>query len=212
MPIILSETPKPNVIWGLWQITETETELRKRTLFSEADEAYLKTLTNPARRLQTLSCRALLQQLLHMYNVPYKGIMKDVETGKPYLIDCGWHVSFSHSRAISSAIVHRNAPVGIDIELLQEKLQRIQTKFLSEEEMAWADNKVDRLGMLWSAKEAIYKQLSAKGVTLKGILMQPLEQVGSNLKMKGFAKLGDCVLEIDTNSVKIRNHVLSYCC
>jgi phosphopantetheinyl transferase len=212
MPIILSETPKPNVIWGLWQITETETELRKRTLFSEADEAYLKTLTNPARRLQTLSCRALLQQLLHMYNVPYKGIMKDIETGKPYLIDCDWHVSFSHSRAISSAIVHRNAPVGIDIELLQEKLQRIQTKFLSEEEMAWADNNVDRLGMLWSAKEAIYKQLSAKGVTLKGILMQPLEQVGSNLKMKGFAKLGDSVLEIDTNSVKIRNHVLSYCC
>ncbi|MFY8033393.1 MAG: 4'-phosphopantetheinyl transferase family protein, partial [Flexibacteraceae bacterium] len=134
MPIILSETPKPNVIWGLWQITETEAELRKRTLFSEADEAYLKTLTNPARRLQTLSCRALLQQLLHMYNVPYKGITKDVETGKPYLIDCGWHVSFSHSRAISSAIIHRNAPVGIDIELLQEKLQRIQTKFLSAEE------------------------------------------------------------------------------
>ena len=212
MPIILSETPKPNVIWGLWQITETEAELRKRTLFSEADEVYLKTLTNPARRLQTLSCRALLQQLLHMYNVPYKGITKDVETGKPYLIDCGWHVSFSHSRAISSAIIHKNAPVGIDIELLQEKLQRIQTKFLSVEEMAWADNKVDRLGMLWSAKEAIYKQLSAKGVTLKGILMQPLEQVGSSLRMRGFAKLGDTVLEIDTNSLKIRNHVLSYCC
>ena len=212
MPIILSETPKSNVIWGLWQITETEAELRKRTIFSEADEVYLKTLTNPARRLQTLSCRALLQQLLHMYNVPYKGITKDLETGKPYLIDCDWHVSFSHSRAISSAIVHKNAPVGIDIELLQEKLQRIQTKFLSDEEMAWANNNVDRLGMLWSAKEAIYKQLSAKGVTLKGILMQPIEQVGSNLKMRGFAKLGDSVLEIDTNSQRIRNHVLSYCC
>lgn len=212
MPIILSETPKSNVIWGLWQITETEAELRKRTIFSDADEAYLKTLTNPARRLQTLSCRALLQQLLHMYNVPYKGITKDSDTGKPYLIDCCWHVSFSHSRAISSAIVHKNAPVGIDIEMLQEKLQRIQTKFLSDEEMAWANNNVDRLGMLWSAKEAIYKQLSAKGVTLKGILMQPLEQVGSNLKMRGFAKLGDSVLEIDTNSLRIRNHVLSYCC
>jgi phosphopantetheinyl transferase (holo-ACP synthase) len=147
-----------------------------------------------------------------MYNVPYKGITKDIDTGKPYLIDCDWHVSFSHSRAISSAIVHRSAPVGIDIELLQEKLQRIQTKFLSEEEMAWANNNVDRLGMLWSAKEAIYKQLSAKGVTLKGILMKPIEQVGSSLKMKGFAKLGDSVLEIDTNSMKIRNHVLSYCC
>jgi len=213
MPIILSETPKPNVVWGLWQITETEAELRKKTILSSADEAYLQTLTNPARRLQTLSCRVLLRQLLNMYNIPYNGVIKDSETGKPYLVDCGWHVSFSHCRAVSSAIIHRNAPVGIDVEVLHDKLQRIQTKFLNEEEMAWANNNVDRLGMLWSAKEAIYKQISKKGVTLKGITMQPSDQGnGAVVTMKGIAMVDNQPQEVVTNSLRIRNHVLSYCC
>jgi phosphopantetheinyl transferase (holo-ACP synthase) len=67
--------------------------------------------------------------------------------------------------------------------------------------------------MLWSAKEAIYKQISKKGVTLKGITMQPADQGnGAVVTMKGIAMVDNQPQEVVTNSLRIRNHVLSYCC
>jgi phosphopantetheinyl transferase len=210
MPLLFSETPKANLIWGSWHITETETELRSITKLSLADEEYLKTITHPEKRLQTLSCRALLHQLCKVYNVPYKGVVKDKETGKPYLTDSDWHTSFSHCRSMASAILHKESPVGIDVELLQDKLITVQSKFMDDEEIAWANNDMIRVGAAWSAKEAMYKYVSHKGLTLKQIKLHVLHEAPNELSLRAVAKWNEGLKEMLVNTRRYRDHVMSY--
>jgi len=210
MPLLFSETPKKNLIWGSWHITETEAELRSITKLSLSDEAYLATISHPEKRLQTLSCRALLQQLCKVYNVDYKGVNKDKETGKPYLTDSDWHTSFSHCRSMSSAILHRESPVGIDVELLQEKLITVQNKFMDEEEMAWANNDVTRVGAAWSAKEAMYKYISHKGLTLKQIKLHVITESPNEISLRAIANWNEGLKEMMVSTRRYRDHVMSY--
>lgn len=215
MPLLFSETPRRHLIWGVWHITESESELRQLTTLSEGDEAYLKTISHPEKRLQTLSCRALLQQLCKVYGIRYQGVTKDAETGKPYLNGSDWHTSFSHCRSMSTAIIHRESPVGIDVELIQDKFLTVQSKFMSEAEMAWAENDQTRIGIMWSAKEAMYKYVSEKGLTLKQIDLSPIEvKAGiqaNEVRLKATAKSSKGLHEITVESRRYRDHVMAWC-
>jgi len=210
MPLLFSETPKRNLIWGSWHITETEAELRSMTKLSEADEEYLLTISHPEKRLQTISCRLLLQQLCKVYSVEYKGVIKDKATGKPYLTGSDWHTSFSHCRSMSTAILHKDSPVGIDVELLQDKLITVQSKFMDEEEIAWANNDVTRVGAAWSAKEAMYKFISHKGLALKQIKLHVIHESPTELSLKAIAKWNDGLQEMLISTRRYRDHVMSY--
>ena len=107
-----------------------------------------------------------LQQLLkHYFN-------KDVEliydnNGKPFINNENVHISVSHSHHLLALIVsHQN--VAIDVELISEKVERVKTKFLNDQELIEteiADNKI--LTTYWCAKETLFKYLGLKGKSLK---------------------------------------------
>lgn len=140
--------------WALWQIEESEEALLNLldpSLFSLEELYGIKVAQ---RRLEWLACRIALQSLLSRFQ---GGRLQKNEHGRPYLHDCGWHVSLSHAYPFAAAAAHPTRPVGIDLEQPRAQLLRIKNKFLSQEEQAWVGNDLRQLCLCWTAKEALYK-------------------------------------------------------
>ncbi len=76
------------------------------------------------------------------------------DKGKPSLK--GRCISISHdSKHLAMAFASHK--VGIDMEMIQERIVRLQEKFLDKQMQAQCANDVRELTRCWCAKEAIYK-------------------------------------------------------
>jgi holo-[acyl-carrier protein] synthase len=99
--------------------------------------------------------------------------VKNASTGRPFM---AWHgvdktgslpeLSISHSGNYAVAMIAEK-PCGIDIQQKSDRLIRLQEKFICPTEITIFDNEgatcsslLERLNILWTAKEAIKKGLS----------------------------------------------------
>ena len=77
--------------------------------------------------------------------------------GKPYLVNMPFQISMSHSFDYAAVMISRKNPVGIDIELIKEKVENVlPEKFMRPEEMdfiAKDENRIQQLYVCWCAKE-----------------------------------------------------------
>ncbi len=55
--------------------------------------------------------------------------------GKPYLVNFDYEISLSHSYDYAAVMISKDKKVGVDIELMKEKIDLIKHKFLSVEEL-----------------------------------------------------------------------------
>lgn len=83
---------------------------------------------------------------------------------KPFLKGRTEHISISHSHDKLAIIIDDNHSTGIDIELMRDKVLKIQHKFLNHHELEFAKDHVNRLITIWAAKEALYKVYGLKEV------------------------------------------------
>lgn len=75
--------------------------------------------------------------------------------GAPYACNSNIQISISHSNSMI-AIGYCNDKIGIDIETISTRVQKVSHKFCSEKELVYA-NSIEILTKIWSSKEAIYK-------------------------------------------------------
>jgi phosphopantetheinyl transferase len=134
-------------------------------------------ITHPHKQLQHLAGRYLLQ---HLYpGFPYH-LIAIADTRKPFLPNEEYHFSISHCGDYAAVIVSKTNRVGIDIELVTEKVERVKHKFLNEEELhaignmqlAIGNNQItnkplNQLTLLWCCKEAVFKWYGNGGVDFK---------------------------------------------
>ncbi|WP_114748702.1 4'-phosphopantetheinyl transferase family protein [Pleomorphovibrio marinus] len=124
--------------------------------------------------------RLAIKSALDAIHLPYPGFYKD-NHGKSYAMDGYGHVSLSHSQHAAAAIFHKDMPVGIDLEVIKEKVVRLGPKFLCEEEMEFLDRDPLHYTMAWSAKETIFKCQGRRGISLRSnILLKPFS-IGDRL-------------------------------
>lgn len=162
MALFYQHNINDNTKLGIWQIEEPED-------FFLAEVPQHRAITHPHKRLQHLAGRYLLKCLFPDF--PYEEIVI-ADTRKPYLPYEQYHFSISHCGNYAAAIVSKKERVGIDIEIPSPKIKKISHKFLNIEEReqfnitsAWLHYSTDkpisvtdqRLTVLWSAKEAVYK-------------------------------------------------------
>lgn len=133
---------------AIWHIAEEKKFFLKKVPLQ-------RVITHPHKQLQHLAGRYLLQ---HLYpDFPYH-LMEIADTRKPFLPDEEYHFSISHCGDYAAVIVSKNHRVGIDIEIITPKIERVKDKFLNEEELKWsASQSINQLTLLWSCKEAIFK-------------------------------------------------------
>jgi len=108
---------------------------------------------------------------------PGCGVVKD-DKGKPHLTPATADISISHSGQLAAVYVSEAGPCGVDLEMVGDKVLRIERKFCSEAESDSLDRVLHReaLHLIWGAKEALYKLYGRKEVDFRTQLhIEPFE-------------------------------------
>ncbi|MBS1527712.1 MAG: 4'-phosphopantetheinyl transferase superfamily protein [Bacteroidetes bacterium] len=163
--------------FALWRIEEKAEDLYKKLQLDEHEKAYVEKLSLGKRHLHWLAVRVLLRTML---NTDEFIDCKIDSHGKPYLVHLPYHISLSHSFDYAAVMMSRSAPVGIDIEQIREKVERIAYKFMQPAELAFIDgaDPVKHLYAAWCVKEAVYKCFGEKEVSFAdNISLEPFSFV-----------------------------------
>ena len=152
MPLLSIEKINPHTTLLLWKITETEEQLK-----GQLPENVLKTIVHKnykssSRRIEIMATYALLLSFLKLPSV----VIHHKSNGQP-LLD-GFYISISHTNGYACVLLSTQNVVAIDIEYHSNRIARIRSKFLRNDE---AFNSTDQLLVVWSAKETLYKYFSA---------------------------------------------------
>lgn len=132
------------------------------------------------------------------------------EKGKPHLAGDNRHISLTHSHDKLAIIVNDGESTGIDIELVRNKILNIKHKFLSDIELADADDDIEKLMLYWAAKETLYKIYGLKEVDfIKNLFVNPFTK--HNLgTIIGHIRLNNFDASFELNYQFIDNYALVY--
>lgn len=171
MPLHKLAQPEKNCMTGVWEITEElpDLEILAARHGIESGVAGIKFLQ---KQREHLAARILVKAICDEMCLPFRQVSKDSE-GKPFLNGQTCHISYSHTDRYCAAILHFNFKVGIDIELPKLKLQNVAHKFLTENEIELIGNDNFGLCRAWCAKEAVYKLIGRKGISLRTDISLP---------------------------------------
>ena len=158
MPLVYQQNINAVTRMAVWHITETE------DFFAEVP--LQKTITHWHKRLQHLAARYLLKELYPGFPL---SLIKIADTRKPFLENEAYHFSISHCRDYAAVLISKEQRVGVDIELVNEKIGNIIPKFLTGEEcFLMARGAIEKTATLfWSVKESVYKWQGTGGTDFK---------------------------------------------
>ncbi|SFI07579.1 4'-phosphopantetheinyl transferase family protein [Halpernia frigidisoli] len=106
---------------------------------------------HPTKILETLLVRKALKSFLPTHKILYKD-------REPYLSPQDHFISITHSFPFAAVAVSKEK-IGIDMEKFNEKILRIEHKFIYSNEANFflEKEKVEYLTVIWSVKESLYK-------------------------------------------------------
>lgn len=148
----------------LFEIDDNSFEESLR-LLNDSDINYINSIKSDKRK------KEVAVTLLNIKKVFGKeALLLHNENGKPFLKNISTHISISHSGNLLCIAYSDKFDVGIDIQFWNNALIRTTEKFLSNEEQKMLDVK-DKNTLLksWTTKEAAYKILNIKNLSLKDI-------------------------------------------
>jgi Phosphopantetheinyl transferase len=148
---------------GIWELSESLNDLLSKASSEELIDPQFVRYTNDKRKSEWLATRILLKEILGgNFSISYH------PSGKPVLNHSKFgKISISHSRDFVAVIVHESKEVGIDIENCKRDFERIEKRFLAEEEMQFINSDKQLKCFYWCAKEAIFKLVKEDGIEFK---------------------------------------------
>ncbi len=161
MPIIWNKQLGKNGELAVWHITEPAEALYQKLQLNTAEKAFYDSLQSNKRNMHWLGSRVLLRTLLN--TTEYIDCQLD-GNNKPYLVNFPYEISISHSNDYAAVIIYKEKAVGVDIEKMSDKIERISKRFLSEKELSSISslNRIEHLYVCWGVKETLFK-LYGKG-------------------------------------------------
>lgn len=191
---------------GVWQITESESELRSMTSIPNDELEEISFIKSESLRKQKLAVRALLDVMFEE-----KVYLSHHDNGKPYIENNATNISITHTDKYVAVILNDTDDVGIDCESLGRDFTAVEKKALSEEEIEDLDDdrRNEQLAIYWCAKEAVYKKVSQYHVDFA-------EQIEiEDFRLKGEGELEATFIhkdgyeeDIDLKYMTFDNHVL----
>ncbi|WP_295767867.1 4'-phosphopantetheinyl transferase superfamily protein [uncultured Mucilaginibacter sp.] len=209
MAIAFNKQVDADTEFALWRIEEEAGSLYHQLQLNDEEKAFVEQLANGKRHLHWLATRVLLRTMLHTNE--YIDCKIDVH-GKPYLVNLPYHISLSHSFDYAAVMISRSRPVGIDIEQVKQKVERIAPKFLTPAERAVIDaqHTINQLYVCWCAKEAIYKCYGQKEVSfLDNIALQPFAFAPEG-SLKANLSKGDINIDYNVNYLQYEDYMIGY--
>jgi len=177
MPLVYQQNINEATKLAVWHITEAEEFFLKRIMLPAS-------ITHPHKRLQHLAGRYLLTELFEHFPLQ---LIEIADTKKPFLPGEAFHFSISHCGEYAAAIASKSNRVGVDIEVISEKIARIKDKFLSAKEQQMFDGlaaafsieqskqtaaaQLELYALGWSIKETMFKWYGAGGIDFREHLL-----------------------------------------
>lgn len=188
----------------VWKIEEDLNFFTKHVRFNKAEMEEYGNISYEARRLEWMAARFTQRQLLK------DSLMKD-EWGKPHPANETGYVSIAHCKGYAAAVYSKEHAVGIDIEPVHDKVQRIAKKFLTEKERSFLeqDQLTEYLIASWSIKEAVYKWYGKKELSFKENICMNAFQLSDKRATVDFSK-DDTSLAKEVPFEKMDNIFLAY--
>lgn len=128
-------------------------------LITASDVASASRFQNDNRRREHLAWRRIVRHELG------RGVMIDYnDVGAPIVDVPNTFISVAHGGEMV-AVAIANERVGVDIESLDRNFSRIQSRYMTTEEIALSESE-EWAARVWAAKEAIYKLYGKREVDL----------------------------------------------
>ena len=191
MSIIKKISNGNSIIW-IWKIEESTDELS--ILTNQTTD-----IKNEIKKKEFYASRILIEKMCEELNIDFLGIKKD-DNDKPHLIGSKYHISISHKFPYVTSIFDNKA-CGVDIERIDNKVRKIKSKFLTENEEKKIGDILKKLVEYWSIKESTYK---VEGKTI------PLKKINVNQKSKSLYESLANGKNFELLVLEIDNHILSY--
>lgn len=200
MPFIHASEFEPNGELVLWQVNESPKWFIDQLSLARALWEEYHQISASNVRLQWLASRFSLQQVAKTRDMD---VHKD-HFGKPHLVNDSRFISISHCQGYAAAIAAK-APVGIDVECIHPRVQRVKDRFLSADEQRVLGPSDADLMLGWTAKEAVYKMHGERKIIFKEQM-----HIEERVDEKGCLKVR---LKLPTYEqlLKVRFHVLEQC-
>ena len=169
-------------VLGVWKIEEDLKTLYESVILDKEEMKKYKGFRSNSRKLEFLSVRALLSELLGkdariVYN----------KNNKPFLKDGSHFISISHSHKLTAILLSTNEKVGIDLEYMNVNISTFAFKFMNRKEKVIKDleNRKYHLYIHWCSKEALYKICDKEGISVRNnITIEPFKLFESG-ELKG---------------------------
>jgi 4'-phosphopantetheinyl transferase EntD len=155
MGLIINREIEDGCFLGLWEITEDYETLFRMTYLNGDDIRRLNSFKSFHRKIESLSVRALLQQMTR----PDARIVYNKQSHKPFLDDRSFNISVSHSHKYTSILLGKNKLVGVDLEYMTHKIEKVAHKFIHKQDVITSNllTRRKQLYIHWCAKEALFK-------------------------------------------------------
>lgn len=152
MPLFYQQNINDTTRLGVWKIGEDESFFLRSVPLHQP-------IMHPNKRLQHLAGRYLLPLLFPDFPT---ATIEIADTRKPFLPEEQYHFSISHCGWFAAALVSSSERVGIDIEMITPRVEKIKHKFLHPGELSFvhshpSSQQIALLTLLWGAKEAMFK-------------------------------------------------------
>ena len=193
----------------VWQITEQPGYFLENITLSEEEKSYYSSLRNETRKKLWLCCRHMIQEIYgRSARIGYDTF------GKPWLKGMDNFLGITHSGEMVAVILSVKDPVGIDIEKIRARIERVKDKFLSPEELKdlGSMNRLEKLHVLWGAKESLYKIHGRPDIEFqRDILIESFDYLCSGLgQCRGRMMTPEGESSFDIFYQKISDHLLVY--
>ncbi len=167
MPLILEENSHKFVFIGVWHCTESLGELEAEYSLPESDLLEIKNTALHKRKIEKFITRNLSKYLLEKhFSKQYYGLERQI-TGKPSFINHDTELSVSHCENYLTVLITNKKKAGIDLQNINEKIQKVAHRIFSDEELIEINKKSDLLARAWSAKEAMFKYYEKGKINFK---------------------------------------------
>ena len=187
---------------AVWHITEQLEDFEQLGITADED------IVNTNKKLQWCASRYLTRMIAGS-----EVELTHDEFGRPHFSHNLVNISISHSTEFAAIIISQTEHVGIDIEPIHPKVERIAQKFMHEDELAQLhpNTRIEQLILYWSAKEALYKLYGKKQLTFKTQLRVAPFTWAEKGTLIGAVYAEDWQQEeLQLSYLVIENHVLTY--
>jgi 4'-phosphopantetheinyl transferase len=178
---------------AVWEITESFEDLNIKLYQNEINK-----FKSTKRKLEYICTRLLLNVIDEKLKISYN------KYGAP-ILNNNKYISISHTTKLIAIVISKNK-VGADLELISQKLLKIKSRFISNNDNV-ASNK-ENLTLAWSAKECVFKWHQKGNINFKEDIQ--INKIIEDPNFEIYTKFQN--QELILNYEEINNHFLVYFC